>query len=62
MFVGRFYVPQMVQNTLVAQHFGGFFHQIKVSQRIGRKDTIKATSRKLRRLEAFFLFLPEPGN
>ncbi len=27
--------------TKVVQHFGGFFHQIKVCQPIGRKDSIQ---------------------
>jgi hypothetical protein len=33
-------------------HFGGFFHQIKVRQPIGRKDSIQAVCRRMRRLEA----------
>jgi hypothetical protein len=28
----------------LAQHFGGFFHQIKARQQIGRKDSIHKTS------------------
>jgi hypothetical protein len=39
--------------TKVVQHFGGFFHQIKVRQTIGRKDSIQAACRRMRRLEAF---------
>jgi hypothetical protein len=35
------------------QHFGGFFHQIKVRQPIGRKDSIQTEYRRSRRLEAF---------
>jgi hypothetical protein len=27
--------------TKIVQHFGGFFHQIKVRQPIGRKDSIQ---------------------
>jgi hypothetical protein len=37
----------------VAQHFGGFIHQIKVCQRKGRKDSIQAAYVRMRRLEAF---------
>jgi hypothetical protein len=37
-----------------AKHFGGFFHQIKICQRIGRKNYIKkAACQRMRRLEAF---------
>jgi hypothetical protein len=36
----------------VAQHFGGFFHPIKVCQGIGKKDSIQAAFRRMRRLEA----------
>jgi hypothetical protein len=39
--------------TKIVQHFGRFFHQIKVCQQIERKDSIQATCRKRRRLEAF---------
>jgi hypothetical protein len=28
--------------TKIEQHLGGFFHQIKVRQPIGRKDSIQA--------------------
>jgi hypothetical protein len=38
--------------TKIVQHFGGFFHHIKVCQPIGRKDSITAC-RKSRRLEEF---------
>ncbi len=34
-------------------HFGGFFHQIKVRRQIGRKDSIQAVCRRMRRLERF---------
>jgi hypothetical protein len=37
----------------IVQHIGGFFHQIKVCQRIGRKDSIQAACQRMRRLEAF---------
>jgi hypothetical protein len=39
--------------TKIVPHFGGFFHQIKVRQPIGRKDTIQIMCRRSRRLEAF---------
>ncbi len=35
------------------QSFGGFFHQRKVSQPIGRKDSIQTVCRRSRRFEAF---------
>jgi hypothetical protein len=39
--------------TKMVQHFGGFFHQIKVRHPIRRKDSIQAVCRRMRRLEAF---------
>jgi hypothetical protein len=43
--------------TKIEQHFGGFFHQIKVSQPVGRHDSIQAVCQRMRRLEAFlYLF------
>jgi hypothetical protein len=39
--------------TKIMQHFGGFFHQIKVRQPIGRKDSTQTMCRRSRRLEAF---------
>jgi hypothetical protein len=39
--------------TKIVHHFGGFFHQIKERQPIGRKDSIQAVCRRMRRLEAF---------
>jgi hypothetical protein len=39
--------------TKIVHHFGGFFYQIKVRQPIGRKDSIQAVCRRMRRLEAF---------
>ncbi len=38
--------------TKIVQHFGGFFHQIKVRQPIGRKNSI-TVCRRSRRLEEF---------
>ncbi len=35
------------------QNSGGFFHHIKVCQRIGRTDSIQAVCRTMRRLETF---------
>jgi hypothetical protein len=32
------------------QYLGGFFHQIKMYQRIGRKDSIQAACLRMRRL------------
>jgi hypothetical protein len=37
--------------TKTAQHFGGFFHQIKMRQPIERKDSIKTVIRRSRRLD-----------
>jgi hypothetical protein len=39
--------------TKIVQQFGGFFHQIKVRQPIGRKDSIQTICRRMWRLEAF---------
>jgi hypothetical protein len=39
------------QNQIV-QHFGGFFHQIKVRQPIGRKDSIQTVIRTSRSLDS----------
>ncbi len=38
--------------TKMEQHFGGFFHQIKVCQPIGRKDSMQVI-RLSRRLDLF---------
>jgi hypothetical protein len=37
----------------IVQHFGGYFHQIKVHQPIGRKDSIQTMIRTNRRLDSF---------
>ncbi len=37
----------------VEQHFGGFFHQIKVCQPIGRKDSLQTVNRVSRGLDLF---------
>jgi hypothetical protein len=39
--------------TKIVLHFGRFFHQIKVRQPIGRKDSIQAVCQRMSRLEAF---------
>jgi hypothetical protein len=36
--------------TKIEQHFGGFFHQIKVHQQIGRQDSMQTMIRTSRRL------------
>jgi hypothetical protein len=37
----------------IEEHFGGFFHQIKVCQPIGRKDSMQTVIRISRRLDLF---------
>jgi hypothetical protein len=39
--------------TKIVQHLGGFFHQIKMRQPIGRKDSIQTMIRTSRRLDTF---------
>ena len=39
--------------TKIEQHFGGFFHQIKVRQTIGRQDSMQTVIRTCRRLDSF---------
>jgi hypothetical protein len=39
--------------TKIVQSFGGFFHQIKVRQPIGRKDSIQTIIRRSRRMDSF---------
>jgi hypothetical protein len=39
--------------TKIEQHFGGFFHLIKVCQPIGRKDSMQTVIRIIRRLDLF---------
>jgi hypothetical protein len=39
--------------TKIVQHFGGFFHQIKVCQLIGRKDSIQTVIQTSKRLDSF---------
>jgi hypothetical protein len=39
--------------TKIEQHFGGFFHQIKVRQPIGRQDSMQTVIQTSRRLDSF---------
>jgi hypothetical protein len=39
--------------TKLWHHFGGFFHQIKVRQAIGRQDSMQIVIRTSRRLDSF---------
>jgi hypothetical protein len=39
--------------TKIVQHFGGFFHQIKVHQPKGRKDSIRTVIQTTMRLDSF---------
>jgi hypothetical protein len=39
--------------TIIVQHFGGFFHKIKLRQPIGRKDSIQTMIRTSRRVDLF---------
>jgi hypothetical protein len=39
--------------TKMVQHFGGFFHQIKVRQTIERKDFIQTMIQTSRKLDSF---------
>jgi hypothetical protein len=38
--------------TKIEQHFGGFFHQMKVRQPIGRQDSMQTVNRTSRRLDS----------
>jgi hypothetical protein len=40
-----------VIQTKIEQHFGGFFHQIKVHQPIGRQDSMQTLIQTSRRLD-----------
>jgi hypothetical protein len=39
--------------TKIELHFGGFFHQMKVRQPIGRQDSMQTVIRISRRLDSF---------
>ena len=55
--------------TIIEQHFGGFFHQIKVPQPIERQDSMQTTEqaggwihfciKRLRTLKSFQIFKTE---
>jgi hypothetical protein len=40
--------------TKTELHCGGFFHQMKVRQPIGRQDSMQTVNRTSRRLDSFF--------
>jgi hypothetical protein len=42
-----------INQTKIEQHFGGFFHQIKVRQPVGRQDAMQTVIRTSRRLDSF---------
>ncbi len=49
------FVSKEFQNqTEIEQHFGGFFHQIKVCQPIGRQDSMQTVIQTSRRVDFFF--------
>jgi hypothetical protein len=39
--------------TKIEENFGGFFHQMKVRQPIGRQDSMQTVNRTSRRLDSF---------
>jgi hypothetical protein len=45
--------------TILEQHFGGFFHQIKVRQPIGRQDSMQTVIRTSRRFDSFLHEAPQ---
>jgi hypothetical protein len=57
LFFGLWLVSKESQHsaiqTKIELHFGGFFHQMKVSQPIGRQDSMQTVIRTSRRLESF---------
>jgi hypothetical protein len=46
----EFHFQHPAIQTKIVQHFGGFFHQIKVRQPTGRKDSIQTKCRRSRML------------
>jgi hypothetical protein len=44
---------QSATQTKTKLHYGGFFHQMKVRQPIGRQDSIQTVNRTSRRLDSF---------
>jgi hypothetical protein len=47
---------QTAIQTKIVQRFGGIFHQIKVCQPIGRKNSIQTAFRRMRRFGGIFVF------
>jgi hypothetical protein len=58
-FFGLWLVSKEFQHPAIQtkkeQHFGRFFHQIKVGQPIGRQDSMQTAIRTSRRLDSFLL-------
>jgi hypothetical protein len=52
-FVSKEFQHPAIQ-TKIEQHFGRVFHQIKVSQRRGRQDSMQTMIRTSRRLDSFW--------
>jgi hypothetical protein len=44
---------QLTIQTKIEQHFGGFFHKVKVRQPIGRQDSMQTVIRTSRRMDSF---------
>jgi hypothetical protein len=57
LFFGLWLVSKEFQHPTIQakieQHFGGFFHQIKVRQPIGRQDSMQTVIQTSRRLDSF---------
>jgi hypothetical protein len=57
LFFGLWLVSKEFQHpaiqTKLEEYFGGFFHQIKVRQPIGRQDSMQTVIRTSRRLGSF---------
>ena len=57
LFFGLWLVSQEFQHpaiqTKLEQHFGGFFHQIKVRQPIGGQDSMQTVIRTSKRLDSY---------
>ncbi len=50
-------IPHPAIQTKIEQHFGRFFHQIKVWQPIGRQDSVQTVIWTSRRLDSFLQWL-----
>jgi hypothetical protein len=46
---------QSATQTKIELHFGGFFHQMKVRQPIGKQDSMQSMNPTRRRLDSFLL-------